>query len=233
MQMKICVIHGSPRKGNTYKAAQIFIDELNKCGEIALTEFFFPQSLPEFCVGCQLCLGNPREKCPHSQYVTPVLDAMLEAGALLVTSPHHGAGAMPAGLKNLFDHLDFLTLTVAPRKEMFDKKAFVITTGSGSVSAINPIVKCLKGWGVNRIYSLGLRMFTDKWDKMPDTKQERFESALRRKARRFFWAKRRKPYLGTVFMYHMSKFILRKYIGKGAYPYEYWLERDWFGKRPF
>lgn len=231
--MKICVINGSPRMGNTYRATQIFVDELVKCGGVEITEFFFPKALPEFCTGCQLCLGNPREKCPHTQYVTPILDAIIEADALIIGSPHHGASTMPAGLKNLFDHLDFLTLTVAPREEIFGKKAFIITTGTGSTSAINPIAKCLKFWGINRVFSLGLRMFTDKWDKMPVLKQRRFENALRRKAKRFYRVKRHWPYPGTIFMYHMAKMVLRKYVGKGAYPYEYWLERGWFGNRPF
>jgi multimeric flavodoxin WrbA len=231
--MKITVMHGSPRKGNTYKATQMFMDELIKCGEIEFTEFSPLQALPEFCVGCQLCLGNSHEKCPHWQYVSPILDAILEADAIIVTSPHYGASSMPASLKNLFDHLDFLVLAVAPRTEMFSKKAFVLTTGSGSKSAINPIVKCLKNWGVNRVYARGLRMLTNEWDKMPTAKQRKFEAVLHRDARNFYRAKRGKPYLGTIFMYHMSKFVLRRYMGKGAYPYEYWLERGWFKTRPF
>jgi multimeric flavodoxin WrbA len=231
--MKIALINGSPRKGNTYKATQIFIDELAKHGEIELTEFFPLQALPKFCVGCQFCLGNSREKCPHSQDVSPIFNAMIEADAIIITSPHYGASSIPATLKNLFDHLDFLTLTVAPRKEMFSKKAFVITTGTGSKSTIGVIVKCLKNWGINRVYSRGFRFFTDKWDKLSEAKRLKFENALRRDARNFYRAKRRHPYLGTVFMYHMSKFILRRYVGEGEYPYEYWLEQGWFKTRPF
>jgi multimeric flavodoxin WrbA len=233
MNMKIVAIYGSPRKGNTYKAAQVFMDELAKCGEIDLVEFFSLHALPEFCVGCQLCLGNSHEKCPHTQYVSPVLSAMLEADAIMITSPHYGASTMPASLKNIFDHLDFLVLTVAPQEEMFRKKAFVLTTGSGSKSAVRPIVKCLRNWGINRVYARGFRMFTDSWEKMSKTKQCKFETALRRDARRFYSAKLGKPYVGTVFMYHMSKFILRRYIGKGTYPYEHWLAHGWFKTRPF
>ena len=231
--MKVCMIHGSPRKGNTYGATQILKNELLKCGEINFTEFFLPETIPEFCTGCQICLGNPHEKCPHAQYVTPVINSIISSDALIITSSHGGASMMPASLKNLFDHLDFLTLTVAPREEIFGKKAFLITTGSGSVSAINPMVKCLKNWGINRVYTFGMRMFTDKWDKMPESKRVRFENTLRRNARKFYNANRKRPYISTVFMYHMSKFILHRYIGKGAYPYEYWLERGWFNKRPF
>jgi multimeric flavodoxin WrbA len=231
--MKIAVIHGSPRRGNTYKVTQIFMDELARCGEADFTEIFALQALPELCVGCQLCLGNPHEKCPHARQVLPVLEAMLKADAIIIASPHYGASSMPASLKNLFDHLDFLTLTVAPRKEMFAKKAFVITTGSGSASAIRPIVKCLKNWGINHVYSRGFRFFTGAWDKLPEGKQRKSEDILRRDAGRFYRAKRRRPHLETIFMYYMSKFILRRYYGKGAYSYEYWQEHGWFRARPF
>lgn len=231
--MKIAIFHGSPRKGNTYKATKIFLDELSICGNIECAEFFLPDAMPEFCTGCQLCLGNPHEKCPHSQYVSPVLDAIINADALIFTTPHHGACSMSSCMKNLLDHLDFLTLTVAPRTELFQKKAFILTTGSGSAAAIKPIKKYLQNWGVNRVYSLGIRMFIDRWDKMPEAKRAKFEKKLRRSARRFYGATKGHPYISTVFMYYMSKFILKKYVGKGAYPYEYWKEKGYFDKRPF
>lgn len=231
--MKVAVINGSPRKGNTYRATQIFKDALAKQGAVEFTEFFFSQALPEFCLGCQLCLGNPCEKCPHSAYVAPILNALLEADAIIVTSPHFSGSSVPGSLKNLFDHLDFLTLTVAPRDEMFVKKAFIITTGSGSTSAAKIIRTCLKGWGINRVYSIGLRLLTDRWDKMPKAKQAKFDNALLRAARKFYIAPQRYPYLSTIFMYHLNKFILKKYVGEGNYPYEYWREHGYFEKRPF
>jgi len=231
--MKIAIFHGSPRKGNTYLATKIFLDELTKSGDIQYLEFFLPQSLPAFCTGCQVCLGNPHEQCAHSQYVTPILDAILNADALIFSTPHFGACSMSGSMKNLLDHLDFLTLTVSPRAEIFDKKAFIITTGTGSTAAIKPIKKYLKNWGVNRVYSLGLRMFADKWRDMPKAKQARFEKKLQRAAHRFYRVKKGHPYVSTIFMYHMSKFVLKKYVGEGNYPYEYWKEKGYFKKRPF
>jgi multimeric flavodoxin WrbA len=231
--MKITVIYGNSRKGNTYRATQIFKDELSKCGAITFTEFFMPNDLPEFCTGCQLCLGNPHEICPHSKYVTPLLESILQSDALIIATPHCGASTMPASLKNLFDHLDFLVMTVAPRIEMFDKKAFILTTGSGATSTIGIIVKTLKHWGVNNIHSLGLRMFTDKWAKMPSRKQNKFESTLRKSAQSFYKTKHRRTYARTVFYYYLDKFIIKKYMGEGSFPFEYWRENDLFTKRPF
>ena len=230
--MKIAVFHGSPRKGNTYKATQIFFDQIKKRGDAHITEFFLPQALPEFCTGCQLCFGNSHEVCPHAGYVAPILEAVLQADALVFATPHHGVSSMSAGMKNLLDHLGFLALTVTPRSEMFDKKAFVITTGTGSASASRPIVKGLKYKGVNRVYALSIRMFTHKWDLMPPVKQARCEKTLRRAADRFAAVQKGRAYLSTIGMYYITKFVLKRYIGAEGYPYRYWEEQGFFAKRP-
>ena len=231
--MNIAVFHGSPRKGNTYKATKCFMDELLRCGDVQYAEFFFPAALPEFCIGCQLCLSNPSEVCPHSQYVLPILNAIICADALIFSTPHFGACSMTAGMKTLLDHLDFLTLTVMPRVELFSQKAFIITTGTGSTAAAKPIKSYLKNWGMNRVHSFGVRMFTDRWDKMSNAKQHKMEAKLRRAARRFYNIPKQRPYISTILKYHMSKFILKKYVGEDAYPFKYWQEKGYFKKRPF
>jgi len=231
--MNIVVFHGGPRKGNTYFATNIFMDELLKCGDVHYTEFFMPKDLPAFCTGCVQCIGGSLNKCPNAQYVTPILDAIISADALVFSTPHYGACSMPASMKTLLDHLDFLVLNVSPRAEIFEKKAFIITTGAGSTAAIKPIKGVLKHWGINRVCSLGFRLLTDKWDKMPKSKQARFEKILRRSAIKFYKAPKKRPYISTIFFYHMSKFILNKYVGEGNYPYELWKEKGYFKKRPF
>lgn len=231
--MNIVIFHGSPRKGNTYAAAKIFMDELRKNNDAHFTEFFLPESMPEFCTGCPLCLGSPNERCPHSKYVTPILNKIMSADALVFTTPHFGASCMSGCMKNLLDHLDFLTMTVSPRKEIFDKKAFIISTGAGSTAAIKPIKKFLKNWGVNRVYSYGIRMFINEWAKMPVKKRIKIENKLRSSASKFYSVRKKRPYISTVFMYHVNKFILKKYVGEGNYPYEYWKEHGYFDKRPF
>jgi len=231
--MKIAVFHGSPRKGNTYRATKIFMDELSNAGDVIFTEFFMPDDLPNFCTGCTLCMGGMLEKCLNAAYFGSILDAVLSADALIFATPHYGACSMPASMKNLFDHLDFLVFPVSPRVEIFDKKAFIISTGAGSTAAIKPIKKVLKHWGVNRVYTLGIRMYINLWDKMPVKKQERIEKSLRRSARKFFKVKKKRPYISTILFYHMCKFVVKKYIGEGNYPYEYWKEKGFFEKRPF
>ena len=231
--MRVAVFHGSPRKGNTYSATKVFMDELSKSGNVDFTEFFLPEALPVFCTGCALCLGGLRDKCPNEEYVTPILNAVIEADALLFSTPHYGACSVPGSMQSLLDHLDFLVLNASPRDEIFTKKAFILTTGAGTKAAVKPVQKLLLHWGVNRVYSLGIRLFADKWDKMPKPKQERCERALRRSAIKFYQAKKGRPCLSTILFFYMSKFILKRYVGEGNAPYELWKENGYFDKRPF
>lgn len=76
-------------------------------------------------------------------------------------------------------------------------------------------------------------MFIDKWDKMPEKKRTGQENRLRKAAQRFYKMKKKPQYLSTVFMYHINKFIIKKFVGEGAYPYEYWKEMGYFHRRPF
>ena len=233
MPMRVVVFHGSPRKGNTYYATGIFIDELKKCGDVEISEFFADKAIPELCTGCQMCLGRPQGGCCHSAYVAPILDEIIRAHALVFTTPHHGACSMSAGMKNLMDHLDFLTMNVAPRVEIFRKKAFVLTTGAGSTAAIKPIRQALRNWGVNRVNTLGFRMFTDRWKDMPVKRQLAFEKRIRSAARRFAALPQRPPYATTILFYHVSRFIIRRFVGEQGYPYRYWTEQGLFDRRPF
>jgi len=232
--MKIAVFHGSPQKGNTYYATNIFMNELSKRGDISFTEFFLPEALPAFCTGCTLCFQGLQHKCPNAQYTTPILDAIINADALIFATPHYGACSMPAAMKTLFDHIDFLVLNVSPAKEMFEKKAFIITTGAGSAAAIKPIKSFLKHCGINRVYALGCRLFTDKWNNMPQAKQAKYEKRLRKAAQKFYKAKKGRPYISTILYYHVVKsIIMKKFIGEGNYPYDNWKEKGYFIKRPF
>jgi len=230
--MKTAIFYGNMRKGSTHKAVQFFKDELARCGDVVFKEFFMPRDLPQTCTGCQACLSSPCDTCPHAASVQPILDAILQSDALVFATPHAGASAMPASMKNLLDHLDFLVLPVAPREAVFTKKAFVLSTGSGSAKASKEIAHGVRHWGVNRVSSMGLRMFTNKWDSMPQAKQRRFEMKIRRTARRFHKQKTGRPTLSALVFWQLSKFVLKRYVGKDAYPYRYWEARGWFAKNP-
>ncbi len=76
-------------------------------------------------------------------------------------------------------------------------------------------------------------MFIDRWDKMPIKKQQKLKTKLRKASQSFYSMKKKRPYVSSVFMYYMNRFIIKKFIGDGNYPFEYWKENGYFDKCPF
>ena len=148
--MEIVFINGSPRKGNTYHATGLFLNEMAKFGEIDCTEYFLPRDLPEFCVGCGNCFDKGEGECPHAKYTIPILNSMIEADALIFASPVYVWETIGA-MKNFLDHFGHLFLVHRPREEMFSKKTFILSTSNGGVIS-RKMLKDSKGRSCDEAY---------------------------------------------------------------------------------
>jgi multimeric flavodoxin WrbA len=239
LKVNICVIHGSPRKGNTYKAAKIFMEELNKNNDVKYLEYFVPKDMPHFCCGCYNCFEKGEDKCPHHQYTMPILNSIKEADGIILTTPVYVLGES-GGMKALLDHYGFMYIPHRPMEEMFSKVAMVISTtaGAGAGHAIKTISRSLRYWGVKRIYSWGGSLFAKDWEDMELKKRHRFEKTLSKKAEKFYeaLAKRKKlrPRIFTKLIFTVMKGAISKY-SDGQPDKEYWKLKGWInGKsRPF
>lgn len=229
--MKICVIHGSPRKGNTYKTTQIFMEQLRKNAEFEIVEFYLPKALPYFCCGCCNCYDESADKCPHAQYTQPIEQAMKEADGLVLTSPVYVL-AESGAIKSFMDHFGYIYLPHRPMEEMFSKVAMVISTtaGAGTGKAIKAVSRTLRYWGVKRIYSLGLTVSTRNWEDMKAGKQIKLQKLIGKKADMFHKALvNRKKIPATIFikfMFIYIKKVMRDYED-GHTDKKYWLQKGW------
>jgi len=237
--MKTVLINGSPRKGNTYHAAKVFLEEMARSGEVTCDEYLLPRDLPEFCIGCGNCFHKGEAACPHAKYTIPILNSMIEADALIFASPifvWQTTGAM----KNFLDHFGHLFLVHRPREEMFSKKAFILETSNGGLknSAIKPIKTNLKLWGINRIYSQGFvlkQMASHSWEAMPEERKTKFEENIRRSADKFYREvsskKRHTPGIFTRVLFGVSRKMILKFEGR-ALDESYWTEKGWLNNSP-
>ncbi len=72
--MKKClVLHGSPRRGNTYKATMLVVDELAKQPDWDFEHIRIKDLNLPFCLGCFTCILNDENKCPHTGILSPIL----------------------------------------------------------------------------------------------------------------------------------------------------------------
>ena len=237
--MKITVINGSEKQGVTYRLKEIFLDNFRNDAEI--TEFYLPRDCPNFCVGCTSCFSNGAHTCKDAAYVGKIEKAMLEADLLVFTSPvycYHVTGA----LKTMLDHFGYRWMPHRPAREMFGKRAVIITEclGGGDKSTAKDIRDSLSWWGVPYIRECRFKLMSEiRWDKLPEKKKAEFTSKLNRTASSLRAIDYSKPAHTTLLV--KGKFyavrMLQTSLGKQNPDYtdfKYWKENGWIdNKRPW
>ena len=237
--MKITVINGTEKKGVTYKLKEAFLEPFKDKAEI--TEFYLPRDCPNFCVGCITCFSKSQELCKDAQYVQRIEKALLEADLLVFTSPayvFHATGAMKA----MLDHFGYRWMPHRPAKEMFGKRAVIITQclGAGEGSTAKDIKDSLSWWGVSYIKTLKFKLLGEiRWDKLPEKKRAKMISKVTGMARKFLaidYNKRAHTNLITKCKFYAVR-MLQTNLGKDDPEYtdfKYWKANGWIDKvRPW
>lgn len=237
--MKITVINGTEKHGVTYNLKETFLNELRDQAEI--TEFYLPKDCPNFCVGCTTCFRGNEEKCKDAEYTQKIEKALVSADLLLFTSPayvFHVTGAMKA----MLDHFGYRWIPHRPLKEMFGKRAVIITQclGAGGKSAAKDIKDSLSWWGVSSIRVFSFKLMSEiLWEKLPEkTKRKMTDKLINAadKMKRIDYSKPARTSLLTKSKFYAVR-MLQTGLGKDNpeySDYKYWKKNGWIDKtRPW
>ena len=231
-KMKITVINGTEKKGVTFRLKEIFLEKYRDDAEI--TEFFLPRDCPNCCAGCTVCFLNDQRLCKDAEYVQKIEKAMLEADLLVFTSPayvFHATGAM----KTMLDHFGYRWMPHRPAKQMFGKRAVIITQclGAGGKSAAKDIQDSLSWWGISRIKVCSFKLMSEvHWEKIPDKKKAAMTKKLVKAAkqmRHIDYARPARTGVMTKLKFHAVR-LLQKNLGKQDpryTDYTYWKDNGW------
>ena len=224
--MKITVINGTEKKGVTYKLKEIFLEQFRDKGDI--TEFYLPKDGPGFCTGCTACFMEKQYMCK-------------DADLLVFTSPayvFHTTGAMKA----MLDHFGYRWMPHRPAKEMFGKRAVIITQclGAGGASTAKDIKDSLSWWGISYIRKCSFKLMSEiHWDKLPEKKRNAMTKKLTSMARKMLLIDYTKP-AHTGFVTKIKFYMIRMLqtgLGKDNpeyTDYKYWKANGWIdGVRPW
>ncbi len=153
--MKIVILYGSPRKGDTYEIVDKVKSELNDLSSVSLEidEVFLTDYDYGFCKGCYNCFEFGEDKCPHYNQINPIIDKIKACDGLIVTSPVYVLH-VTAMLKNFFDHMAYFY----HRPYFFTKKALAVssTGGAGVKGVLSYMEEDLENMGFNKVYKIGL-----------------------------------------------------------------------------
>lgn len=237
--MKITVINGTEKRGVTFKLKEIFLDQFRSQADI--TEFYLPKDCPNFCVGCTTCFRTDGNKCKDAEYTQKIEKALLEADLLVFTSPayvFHATGAM----KVMLDHFGYRWMPHRPAKEMFGKRAVIITQclGAGGKSSAKDIKDSLSWWGISDIRVCSFKLMSEiEWEKITDKKKNQMTSKLVNtagKINRIDFSRPAKTNLATKLKFYAVR-MLQTGLGKDNPEYtdfKYWKSNGWIDKeRPW
>lgn len=239
-ELKIVIIHGSQRHGNTEKTIEIVKEKLNSFEENEFVEFYLPKDLPMFCAGCFRCFDKGSfggEFCPHAKYTHPILNAIKLSDGIIISSPVYCL-AESGQVKVFLDHFGCIFMSHRPVEEMFSKTALIISTtaGIGTKYVIKTVERSLSYWGVPKIYKCGLTLWAKNWSEMPSEKQEKYKKCLEQKAYSFYYSVKRKKVhipIKTKVLFNVLRRLMNSY-SDGHPDKEYWRKKGWLqGKRPW
>ncbi len=236
--MKITVINGNMHHGSTWHCKDQFMQELARYGSLEVSEFSLPKDMPHFCTGCFSCIYNGEQTCPHAVQVSPIVEALLQADVIVMTSPVYGMD-VSGQLKALLDHLCFMWMSHRPNPGMFQKVGvtFVTTAGVGAGHTTKTMRNSLKFWGVKRLFSFKYAVAASKWSEVSDKKLTAIKKETAVMAKRVAKAVERRNKLSsplfTKFFFTMMTGMMKKNTWNST-DRNHWQTQGWLsGSKPF
>jgi multimeric flavodoxin WrbA len=236
--MKVAIINGTMRHGSTWHSMDLVLNELAKLMPVERHEFFLPRDLPQFCTGCFSCFMKGENACPHAAYTQPIVEAILAADLIVLTSPVYALD-VSGPLKSCLDHLCYLWMSHRPDPRMFNKIGLTVVTtaGAGLGHATKTMKNSLVFWCVKKVYSLKLPASAMKWSEVPAQKLAQVEKQAKRLAARIAQATAHPQRLPKPFF---RSFLFKMMVGMqrkndwNLTDRQHWEAQGWLtGAKPF
>jgi multimeric flavodoxin WrbA len=226
--MKILVVMGSPRKGNTYRAVKKIEEYMQSMGKVEFEYFMLKDAKLSQCSGCFACLSIGENHCPHKDSAPIIEQKMHAADGVIFATPVYGMN-VSALLKTFVDRFSY----IFHRPRFFDKKALLLsTTGAVGLKEVLDYLKLVASiWGFEVTNSVGL---VTPPMKLPIKKEQENNRKLEKAAFEFYNAlqkKRHSPGLKDVLVFHAQKASFGIPGLTSPADYTYWNEKSWLNPK--
>ncbi len=226
--MKVLVIVGSPRKGNTYRAAIAIQEAMKEWGDVTFEYLMLRDMDIGRCLGCFTCFTRGEEYCPNKDDA-PAIEAMMHAAdGVIFASPVYGMNV--SGLfKTFVDRFSY----IFHRPRFFGKKALLLTTAGalGNKEVLRYLDLVARIWGFEVVERVGLVI---PFEDLPETTRNEHARRLREASRRFYTAltegKRYSPGFSDVLVFNAQRSSFIELKEESPMDYQYWKEQGWFDK---
>lgn len=214
--MRCVVIHGSPRRGNTWDVLNLAKAEIKKYGEFEFIDIELRKEEIPHCNGCFLCIYKGEDKCPHNEKIKYIVEEIENSDFVIMTSPVYSM-QVSGLLKAFIDHMSYNF----HRPKFFTKKALVITTtaGAGHKASAKYIRDVLYYWGFNFVEIIpiayrGTELNLKNIEKIKCISGKFGEDIISKKMH--------KPRVKSIFMYNLWRRYGEIPFKEGDADYRYW-----------
>lgn len=223
--MNILIIHGSPRRGNTWNIVNRVKEKINEKIDVDYEIIELSKMKIPMCTGCFNCILKSEEKCPHYESIKYINNKIDWCDAMIITSPVYSL-QVSGQLKNFIDHMSYNF----HRPKYFNKKALIITTTAGvnAKEISNYIKEVLTFWGINTTYKLPIVYRNAKleiYDKQIDKVLSEFIDTLKNNTFK-------SPTFKTIASYNVFRSMSINLYTKGNPDYDYWKNSELY-KYPY
>ncbi len=228
--MQILVLNGGIKRGVSWHLKEAFLEPLR--AENSITEFYFPQDSPPYCIGCKKCFLVGEHACPHADVVAPIWEAILEADLIVFAYPVYVMRA-PAHIKVLLDHLAHRYYIHRPHPRLFTKHALILTQSIGAPNgaAQKDVATSLTWMGISSIKKQGFGLMEGiVWEELSTKRRTKMQAKIHHLSRHYQNCAPASRSLKSKFLFSISRTMRKKILKDEAVPTvdsQYWLDHGW------
>ena len=224
--MKILVIMGSPRKGNTYRAAERIREILQEKIPVEWEYVMLGDLDLKQCRGCFSCFDRGEEFCPLKDDASGLEQKMQDADGVIFATPVYGMQV--SGLLKVFiDRHSY----IFHRPRFFRQKALLLTTAGvlGIKEVLDYLDTVARIWGFEVAARVGITTGILHEDRQRENEKrlqaaaEAFLAALQRESRS-------KPSFSDVIVFHGQRASFDELVTLLPADHTYWTDQGWLKK---
>jgi len=221
--MKVLVVMGSPRKGNTYRAAERIRELMESHGPVEFEYLWLRDANLLPCRGCAVCVGKGEENSPNKDDAQAIVQRMREADGVILASPVY-SWSVTGQFKVFIDRLSY----IMHRPRFHEKNALILTTAMFTTKEVEDyLAKVAQFWG----FEVAARAGLITPPTIPARQQEKNERILAKAAESFSLAlhtgRRTSPGIREVVMFHGARALIDEQKDETPVDYRYWREQGW------
>jgi len=228
--LKVLVIMGSPRRANTYHAAERIREILQESAPVDWEYVMLRDADLEQCRGCYTCFERGEEHCPIKDDAALLEEKMHDADGVVFATPVYGLQV--SGLMKVFiDHHSY----IFHRPRFFRQKALLLTSAGvmGNKEVLEYLDTVARIWGFEVVARAGIVSHANMGS-LPAYRVRENEEKVQAAATAFLAALQRgtrsKPGLFDVMAFHMMRATFDELGERSPADHAYWTGQGWLRK---